>query len=300
MTDSNSAIAAALAKAGHSDLFTWAEAAPTVSVRDLATRLGLGIAPVELEQLIGDSARGAGCYDRFLRMQVGRRVAEYFPDGFAVSVRKEYGLSAAWAMCAGLFDPTHRGVARAMWMRLEDMLAQHGAWVPTGPDDPLLIDAFAGQSWELTPATTALRRVNRRIEEIATLRNDCYDYAQAARNFATVAPGYGYVWGVYVVDGEVCNGGFAQLYANTGGTPVPFAVDGLKLMGRHQLAEVVRKSQEASERPWSEVLSRLRPSGNRARGFDELDQEYYRLRSTESEEWLELALGEFVLHSELF
>jgi hypothetical protein len=233
-------------------------------------------------------------------MQVGRRLTQYFPHGFAVSEKKEYGLSAAWAMCAGLFDPTHREAARAMWVRLEATLAQHGAWVPTGPDDPLLIEAFAGHSWELTLATTTLSHVNRRVAEIATLHNDDDDYAKAARNFATVAPGYGYVWGLYLVDGQVCNGGFGQLYANTGGAPVPFAVDGFKLIQRNRLADVVRKSEEARKRTRGKVLGMFGISGNPARVFDELNQEYYRLRSTEREEWLELALGELALRSELF
>jgi hypothetical protein len=141
----------------------------------------------------------------------------------------------------------------------------------------------------------------KRTWRIAGDNNPDRDEARTVKNFQNAAKGYGLLYGLYVVDGQVCNGGFIQLYDNTHGGPVPFAIEGLQAIGLHQAAAVVEESLAFMRHAQPDVLlPQLRQSGavsqqiSEPRPLEVLDDEYYRLTKSDEVCWLDSAVEELI------
>ncbi|MFZ5817882.1 MAG: DMP19 family protein [Bacillota bacterium] len=268
-------IRAALERIGEQDVLAWARRNATQSLFALNQALGAGVAPVELQRFMAEVARETGRYDQLMRTEAVRNLNQFFPEGYGRSKNQDFGLATAWSMWASLVGAAHKSQARQVWDRLEQTAAQHPDWVPRSPDDPLIAAAFAGSSFEPTAGERRLAEVERRVWQEAERENHPFSVERALANLGRLPPGYGYIYSLYILDGEVCNGGFRQLYDNGYGPAVPLAAEALRTIGREDLALLVEES------------------ARHARPLDELDQAYY--DRTRERGWLEIALTDLVL-----
>lgn len=303
--DSDDKIRAALANIGAEDILSWAATRPTCSLSELNSLLGSDIAPVELEQYMAEEAARLGRYDRFVREQLVRLLHYYCPAGLAASKHESNFIRAsAWSFWSSLFEPSHRGFAEQAYEKVMEVMRREPGWSPADADDPLLVEAFAGFSF--TPTEIARRRkaVEKLTWQIVARDNTRCDEAKALENLRQSPKGYGFVYGLYCVDGEVCNGGFTQLYENTNGSPVPFAIEALMEIGRDKLAAVVAESMAYIKRKRPRLLLRtLRTAptpgwnGRQPRELEMLDEEYYRLVADEDPDWLVMAIEDLLKRS---
>ena len=297
--DTELRIRTALARIGADDVLEWAKANCTLSLVALNAQLDAGVSPKALEGFMADRAKESNRYDAFVKVEAVRRLNQYFPGGFGRSGKQDYGLSAGWAMWASLFNHQLKRRARSVWSALEDSMRKHPEWCPTGPDDPLIVAAFRGLSFEPSHDQRRYDAVIARVWEVANRGNRGWSDRMTVENFATASPGLGLLYGVLVVDGQVCNGGFVQFYENTRGLPAPHGVEGFRALALENFASLVRDSLEHAAREHAHLLDesiKFHVTMSRpGRSFEELDQEYYALSESEGPNWLEKAMMKFVL-----
>jgi hypothetical protein len=127
-----------LRTAGFSSATAYAEAYPTRTLVELAHQLGDGdVAGVQIEWLMKEDAEADPVqFVRFASSLLVREIWESMPEGWGENAQlaRVYG---SWS--AALGDPydAHRD-------RVFDWLMENApaGWRPTGPDDPLLAEAF--------------------------------------------------------------------------------------------------------------------------------------------------------------
>jgi hypothetical protein len=299
-------ISVALRRLGDPDGLDWSRRYATRPLVELNTMLAAGVAPVHLQSFIADRARASGRYDEFLRIEAVRLLNEYFPEGFSKSDNQQYGLASSWVMWSGIVEPSHEELARDVWNLVTKTLRENSEWCPQRPDDELLLAAFAGRSFAPTEGSKRLAAALRRMEQEAALGNLPYSDHRAVANLQCLPAGYGWLYGLYSVDGQVCNGGFEQYYDNTGGAAACLAMAGYRMIGRQDFAAIVAESL-AHAQTLPEFRARL-PNCEGiplkslpARPFEELDEAYYTLKRAEKSNWLEAAIIDLVLaHTEAF
>lgn len=298
--DREQKIQAALSRICATNVLQWAREHATVSLVDLNKMVDAGVAPIDLEHFMAEVARQTGEYDLFVRTEAVRRLNEYFPEGFRQSQRQQYGLASGWAMWASLFEPLHKRLARETWRSLEDTLRDNPDWRPLSPDDELVLRAFQGRSFAPTDGAKKLAAAVRRMNREAGRNNRPFTHAQATRNLSTMPRGYRWLYGLYAVDGEVCNGGFEQYYGNTGGWPTAVAIDAFHEIGADGTAQIVEESLASALLYYPEMIAEeieVRKNLNMLapRPFNELDAAYYASQESDEPEWLEVAMTELVL-----
>lgn len=292
-------ILTALSQMGRQDVLEWAAEHPTLSLVELNRLLGAGVAPVALESHMREVALDSGTFDEFVKMEAVRRLTEHFPNGLQYAKNPDFGFASGWAMWASLFEASHKKMAMQVWRSLSDTLRNHPEWCPRDSTDLLVQSAFAGCSFQPSEGAKKLAAAVRRMEGEMERDNQPYSLVRALSNLRQLPPGYGYLHGLYVVDGQVCNGGFLQLYENEYGPSVPLAVEGFRAIGREDLAELVEESllyaQYKSAWLIKRVVLSIRLAANRQtpRPFGQLDEEYYRL--TQEPEWMEIAMTNLVV-----
>jgi hypothetical protein len=292
-------IRSALSQIGQQDVLKWAAEHPTLSLVDLNRLLGAGVAPVALENYMREVALDAGTFNEFVQMEAVRRLNEHLPNGLQYAKNPDFGFASGWAMWASLFEASHRNTAMQVWRSLSDTLRNHPEWCPRDMSDPLVQSAFAGCSFQPSEGATKLAAAVRRMEGEMERDNQPYSLARALSNLRRLPPGYGYLHGLYVVDGQVCNGGFLQLYENEYGPSVPLAVDGFRAVGREDLAVLVEESLLYAQKKYARLINRVILSFRLAakqqtpRPFEQLDEEYYRL--TREPDWMEIAMTNLVV-----
>lgn len=142
-SDWGNRVLAAVRAAGYSGLSEFAQAYPTLTYPALANRLGDDIAPVHVEQLLRDSHLSKGEVTLFARDSIVRIIHEYLPQGWARDERSMVLAAQAFgARSAGLGEEFDEQ-ADTIWDRF-DHLEMPGGWLPEGPDDPVLNEAFEG------------------------------------------------------------------------------------------------------------------------------------------------------------
>ena len=273
-------IRTALARVGAPDILEWARSRCTRSLVALNDELNANVAPVDLQHFMAAVARDSGRYNDFVRTEAVRRLNEYFPAGFGASKRQTYALAAGWSMWASLFEPSHKNAARQVWDRLKEIMRAHPEWTPQSTDDRLLLAAFEGHSFEPSQQNKRFAEAVEFMEQTTRRGNRRWSELKAIENLAQVPAGYGYLYGLFAIDGEVCNGGFAQFYRNTGGAPAPLAAAAFREIGREDFAALVEES--------------IKSARGESRPFEVLDTEYYALSRAEDSEWLNTAMERLV------
>lgn len=279
------------------DILGWARTNVTRSLAELTETLGAAVPPVAVQRFMAKVARESGRYDEFVRTEAVRKLNEFFPKGFGQSDKQQYGLAAGWAMWVGLIEASHRTSAEEVWKSLSRTLQQFPDWTPRGADDPRVLAAFDGHCFEPTDGAKRLAVVESRLYREVGKDNKPFSHDRVLQNLRGLPPGYGLIYGVNVLDGLVCNGGFIAYYEGTEGTLVPHAVEGYLALGRADLANLVRESVLAARRWHPRIVKALRGYDVPAmiaspRPFDQLEEVYY--ASNRKGDWLELALVKLV------
>lgn len=135
-----------LKERGFASMTEFAGARPNASLLTLAHELGEeDVAAIQVEDLLHTEAFENRTMARFARDLFARRLHEEIPDGWNVSDRYDFrfrkaGAYASWG--AAFFEEDEAAADTAY----ECLLAQPipRGWLPTGPDDPLLLRAFEG------------------------------------------------------------------------------------------------------------------------------------------------------------
>lgn len=235
-------IRVALERSGSTDVLAWADAKATLPLVELTKELGVDGTPVDLKNYMIEAARASDRFDRFVGVEAVRLLNEYFPQGFAARSDPQFGLGLVSVLWTGLFEPFHRGMAEQVWNRLSEAMKSHPEWCPQSADDPLLLAAFAGFSFHPTEGMKRLDEVMHRMEAEVARGNRPYSTSRAVQNLRSLPKGYGFVYSLYAVDGEVCNGGFVQLYENGYGPCVPLAIEAFRALGHEEAAALVEES----------------------------------------------------------
>lgn len=116
----------------------------------LTVRLGKDIAALQLIWLQFQEAQQQGMIREAAKDCLVREIAGQLPRGWGKGVRVDYhtaGVYANWLTELTRLQPDARLVADAVWRALNDLKPPQG-WLPMGPDDPLIVAAFA-KGWPL-------------------------------------------------------------------------------------------------------------------------------------------------------
>lgn len=212
--------------------------------------------------------------------------------------RQRYGDAAGWSFWASLFEPSQEDRARETWERLMHLMKSNPQWCPKSPDDPLVLSAFGTVGFEPSREKLSFDKAVEFMERVARKGNRRWSDSKAVENLSRVKPGYGLLYGLLSLDGQVCNGGFEQFYENTSGVPAPLAINGFRAIGRDDLAAIVGESIQRAVIEYPELAAELArqstDKSRRVRQFGKLDQAYYKLSNAEKPGWLESAMMELV------
>jgi hypothetical protein len=132
-----------LARQGHASATSLLHTVPNRSLAALAEALGPGdVAAVQLEWTAIDEAKAAGAeaVEWIARDLLVRYLREEMPAGWRQSEQPIYGAFGSWT--AALKTRGIRTDDDFAIMAMLDDTASPG-WLPTDPDDPLLVAAFA-------------------------------------------------------------------------------------------------------------------------------------------------------------
>jgi hypothetical protein len=127
-----------------------ADSRPTATLKELARDLGpeKDIAPIQVEWLLRHEAEQSRMFHRFARSVLVREIHAFFPQGWNRATRPAPGPSPPDEWCrAGIWadwviglGESHKTAAKRVWHSLERTAAV--GWLPSGPDDPIIVQAF--------------------------------------------------------------------------------------------------------------------------------------------------------------
>jgi len=111
---------------------------------ELAERLGADVAALQLEWMQFEEARCRGGI-RFAAMDsLPRELRYHLPGGWRGGTKGDFDTSGAyadWVVRLGQQAPDVEPKAKAVWAALEELRPPLG-WLPTGPNDSFIVDAF--------------------------------------------------------------------------------------------------------------------------------------------------------------
>jgi hypothetical protein len=94
----------------------------------------------------------------------------------------------------------------------------------------------------------------------------------------------GLLFAAHFCQSEVCNGGFDQFFFNSAGVLAPEAVRGFRAIGQNQVANLVESAMQRLGREYERdrELRQGLLEGCEDMGFDDLDQQFFRLVEEEA------------------
>jgi hypothetical protein len=123
-------------------------ARPRATFAELANELGPDVAPVQVESVLYEESLLGGYLLENARAALVRELLEIVPRdlkrGHALSFARSHAF-AAWS--SSMHEELAEAASRA-WGRLVPGLSE--TWVPDGPEDPIVVAAFAGHEDEWT------------------------------------------------------------------------------------------------------------------------------------------------------
>ncbi len=129
---------------GFDSVTAYANAFPTATLLKLATWLGDDIAAIQIEGILYSEAERTGTREQVARDLLVRNVHEHLSAGWRNGEQAEFERVQAYASWAtavkGLIG---QATCDAIWEALEHSSIPPG-WLPEGPEDPVIEQAFAG------------------------------------------------------------------------------------------------------------------------------------------------------------
>ena len=136
---------------GYRDVTEFAASSPNSPYRELAAKLGDGIAPVQVEILLRAEAVAADDPNGFSRDCLARYLRQDLPDGWGVGVQPEFNAARAFASWSVALDEGDNAELRLKTQRVWQCLHQlaPNGWKVHGANDPVLIKVFRDIYFEL-------------------------------------------------------------------------------------------------------------------------------------------------------
>jgi len=135
---------------GYRDVTAFAASLPNSPYRELAVKLGDGIAPMQVEKLLRAEAVVAHDLNGFSRDCLARYLWQDLPDGWGLGTQAEFSAARAFASWSAALDDNPTGERRLqterVWRRLQ-RVAPIG-WRVQGAHDPVLMKAFSEIDFE--------------------------------------------------------------------------------------------------------------------------------------------------------
>ena len=129
---------------GFRSVAAFADTRPKATLMQLAAELGGDVAAIQVEGALRHEAERTGPIESFARDLLVRYIHNDLPMGWRIGDRFDFdraGVFANWsAGVEGLLDKPNRKTA---WGLLKEADIPAG-WLPEGPDDPFIVQAFAG------------------------------------------------------------------------------------------------------------------------------------------------------------
>lgn len=231
----------ALSAVNQSSVLEWAAQFPHLTVVELARQLSGRIAPIALQQAMVKEARERGSFPALARALLVRLLRRDFPRGMGQTSPEEaqVALASAFSVWILIFDPDQRTAAEAVWGAVVAELEAHPEWVPEHGDEPRLVKLFASRDLSRSKRAALVARARERIEACLHGHRSNKAWLEA---LTQLPPGHAFIHAAGWVDAELRNGGFSQLYKNSGGVEVPQAIAAFNAMERPELARVLEES----------------------------------------------------------
>jgi hypothetical protein len=136
---------------GYTSVSAFAAAHPVATFIDLALLLGDDVAAIQLEDLMlkeAYSLKNAQALGDFARCALVRIFRLCAPEGWSdVDTFPRIHAVASWTTALG---DEYEQESDRVWARLESLSPPAG-WLPSGPEDPLLVEAFRGVEFPWRP-----------------------------------------------------------------------------------------------------------------------------------------------------
>jgi len=137
---------------GHESVSAYLQDAPTAPYRVLASELDAGVAPIQLEMLAREESVRDATLERFARDCLVRYLHQNLAQGPGDGHDAEFRIARAFASWSAALGERNRAGVDAVWSRLRRDVET--GWLPEGADDPRLVRAFSGLSFETGPKAT--------------------------------------------------------------------------------------------------------------------------------------------------
>lgn len=231
----------ALSAVNQSSVLEWAAQFPHLSVVELARQLSGRIAPISLQQAMVKEARERGSFPALARALLVRLLHRDFPRGMGQASPEEAktSLASAFSVWILIFDPDQRVAAETVWSTVVAELEANPDWVPEHGDEPRLVKLFASKDLSRSKRAALVAKARERIEACLHGHRSHKSWLEA---LTQLPPGHAFIHAAGWVDAELRNGGFAQVYKNSGGVEVPQAIAAFEAMERPELARALEES----------------------------------------------------------
>jgi hypothetical protein len=134
---------------GFNSLWDLAKQFPDVSYGDLVTSLGVSVTAMQLEQMLRSESIRQNDLALFARDCLSRYLHERLPEGWKGGPRADFKAAHAFGSWCGALGAACEYSAETVWRRLTGSPDLQEGWLPSGPDDPVLLGAFRGVEFPL-------------------------------------------------------------------------------------------------------------------------------------------------------
>lgn len=205
---------------------------------DLKSRLNISVAPIDLKNYITSIARNNKCYNLLVQAELVRILNEHFPKGYNASDNKNYGNAAGFSSWMSMHEPKREKDAEVLWTKTIKILEDNPIWCPTSIADSMIQDLFSNYNFETSNEKLSYEKHLKILwDELDKVPVDKW-----SDKIASMLPGYRYLYGTLVLEGEVDNGGFQQYFDNNGKGYTIFAIEGYRKINRHKHAILVQEA----------------------------------------------------------
>jgi hypothetical protein len=127
---------------GHSSVITFAEAHAGATFFELAKRLGDGVAPIQVEQLISEAYYEDGNFERYARSALVRHLRSEMPNGWKVDNNFDFERVCAFTDWKLRLPDDYKEATERVWGIFKQVETIPKGWFPQGPDDPVITEIF--------------------------------------------------------------------------------------------------------------------------------------------------------------
>jgi hypothetical protein len=141
-----------MAAMGYPRFMDYARARPSSTFDQLAKELeastGIRVVPIEVKRLVLDEATSDAELTATAADALVRIIREIIPEGWSAGEAGAFPKSHTFGVWNAFFPPRYDDLLWRIFRRLKAAPIPDG-WLPTGPDDPYIRAAFAGEEFRM-------------------------------------------------------------------------------------------------------------------------------------------------------